>query len=115
MVNYKIEFIDDRMSLDAIMDRINSADASAPDIETVNRWGREAERVSLIQLGFRESETPCVVIIDAMYGFDLEALRQPLELSSKMKVIHNASFDAVKLMRHFRIVTSPIHDTMRAA
>ncbi|MGH9766481.1 MAG: hypothetical protein ACREAB_03525, partial [Blastocatellia bacterium] len=28
---------------------------------------------------------------------------------------HNASFDAVKLSRHFHILTSPIHDTMLAA
>jgi hypothetical protein len=36
-------------------------------------------------------------------------------MSSKIKAIHNASYDAVKLVRHFRISTSPIHDTMLAA
>src|SRR5262249_13908618 len=53
--------------------------------------------------------------IDALSGIDLEPLRRPLELSLQIKVIHNASFDAVKMSRHFRIMTSPIHDTMLAA
>src|SRR5215470_18121011 len=104
MLNHEIEFISDRESLDWIIGRINRADALSLDIETVNWWDRETERVSLIQLGFRESEQLRVVIIDALSGFDLEALRQALELSSMMKAIHNASFDAVKLMRHYRIV-----------
>src|SRR5262245_183550 len=115
MFNHEIEFINDRPSLDRIIGRINGADALALDIETVNWWDRKAERISLIQLGFREGEQLRVVIIDALSGFGLDPLRQALELSSKMKAIHNASFDAVKLVRHYRIVTSPIHDTMLAA
>src|SRR5262245_63609130 len=50
-----------------------------------------------------------------MADFDPEPLRRPLELSAQVKAIHNAGFDAVKLSRHFRIATSPIHDTMLAA
>lgn len=33
----------------------------------------------------------------------------------QVKAIHNAAFDAVKLLRHYGIATSPIHDTMIAA
>ncbi len=115
MLNYTVEFIDDAVLLNAMLDRVSSAPAFALDIETINWWDREAERVSLIQLAFREDNEMRVAIIDALAGFDLEPLRRPLELSLKMKAIHNASYDAVRLARHFRIATSPIHDTMLAA
>lgn len=115
MLNHIVEFINTQSSLDAILARLNAAEALALDIETINWWDREAERVSLIQFAFREEDGPHVVIVDVLAGLDLEALRQPLELGIKTKAIHNASFDAVKLARHFRIVTSPVHDTMLAA
>lgn len=114
-LNHTVEFINGESALSAALERVNAAPAIALDIETINWWDRESERVSLIQLAFRENGELRVVVIDAMAGFDLEPLRQPLELSLKIKVIHNASFDAVKLLRHFRIATSPIHDTMLAA
>lgn len=115
MFNHTVEFVNDKSALSAAIERVNAAQAFALDIETINWWDRELERVSIIQLGFRENGEIRVVIIDALAGFDPEPLRQPLELSLQMKVIHNASFDAVKLSRHFRISTSPIHDTMLAA
>jgi len=115
MFNHTVEFINDGSALSAAVERVNAAQAIALDIETVNWWDRESERVSLIQLAFREDGEMRVVVIDAMTGFDLEPLRHPLELSLKTKAIHNASFDAVKMARHFRISTSPIHDTMLAA
>ena len=115
MLNHTVEFVNDNPSLSAAIARVNAAPAIALDIETINWWNRESERVSLIQLAFRENDEIRVVIIDATAGFDPESLRQPLELSLQIKAIHNASFDAVKLSRHFRILTSPIHDTMLAA
>ncbi|MGH9847426.1 MAG: hypothetical protein ACREEM_52705 [Blastocatellia bacterium] len=115
MLHHTVEFINDNPSLLAVLARLNAAAALALDIETVNWWDRDAERVSLIQLAFRENSTPHVIVIDALAGLDLEPLRQSLELSARTKAIHNASFDAVKLARHFRIATSPIHDTMLAA
>lgn len=119
MFNHTVEFINNQSALSAAVERVNDAPAIALDIETVNWWDREAERVSLIQLAFREDGREDgemrVAVIDAMTGFDPEPLRHPLELSLKTKAIHNASFDAVKLLRHFRISTSPIHDTMLAA
>jgi len=115
MFNHTVEFVNDKPALAVALERINAASAIALDIETINWWDRESERVSLIQLAFRENGEMLVVVIDAMSGFDLESLRQPLELSLKIKAIHNASFDAVKMSRHFRILTSPIHDTMLAA
>ncbi len=115
MLNHRFEFIDDRGALDAMVERINAASTLALDIETIYWWDRELERVSLVQLAFREGEETRVAVIDALAGLDLESLRRPLELSPTIKAIHNAGYDAVKLARHFRISTSPIHDTMLAA
>src|SRR5262245_28652254 len=115
MFNHTVEFIDDQSTLLAAVDRINDVSRIALDIETVNWWDRELERVSIIQLAFRENGEIRVIVIDAMAGLELETLRRPLELSLTTKAIHNASFDAVKLARHFQFSTSPIYDTMLAA
>ncbi|MGH9752186.1 MAG: hypothetical protein ACREA2_05325 [Blastocatellia bacterium] len=137
MFNHTVEFISDKLALTAAIERLASAPVIALDIETIYWWDREYERVSLIQLAFRETYSTgsgsnpvsystgsgsdligdeiCVIIIDALADFDPEPLRRPLELSAQIKAIHNAGFDAVKMSRHFRIATSPIHDTMLAA
>lgn len=115
MFNHTVEFVCDRLALTTALERLASAPVIALDIETIYWWDREYERVSLIQLAFRENDEIGVVIIDAMANFDPEPLRRPLELSAQIKAIHNAGFDAVKMSRHFRIATSPIHDTMLAA
>jgi hypothetical protein len=115
VLDHTIEIVNNQSALAAIVERLNTASAIALDIETSNWWDRESERVSLVQLAFRENGSTRVAVIDALAGFDPELLRQPLELSLKTKAIHNASFDAVKLARHFSISTSPIHDTMLAA
>jgi len=115
MLNHTVEFVSDKLALAAALERINAAPVIALDIETINWWDRDLERVSIIQLAFRENDAMRVVIIDAMVDFDPEPLRRPLEMSLQVKAIHNAGFDAVKLSRHFRIATSPIHDTMLAA
>lgn len=119
MVNQTVEYVGDQNKLAAMIERINSASVLALDIETINWWDRDAERVALVQLGFREWNDPTspirVAIIDALAGLDLSALRHPLELGMATKAIHNASYDAVRLARHYGINTSPIFDTMLAA
>lgn len=119
MVDHNVEFIGNQNSLAAMVERLNAARVLALDIETINWWDRAAERVALVQLAFREEGREAgrvqVAVIDALAGFDLSALRTPLELSSQMKAIHNASYDAVRLARHFQIFTSPVYDTMLAA
>jgi hypothetical protein len=116
---HTVEYIGDQHSLAAMIGRIQTAPVLALDIETINWWNRDAERVALVQLAFREEgreESPVqAVVIDALAGLDLNVLRTPLELSLQTKAIHNASFDAIKLARHFNIHVSPIHDTMLAA
>lgn len=119
MVSQTVEYIGKQQTLAEVIERIKNASAIALDIETINWWDRDAERVALVQLAFREhddTQLPIrVAVIDPLVGVDLNALRLLLELSMKPKVIHNASFDAVKLVKHFSINTSPIYDTMLAA
>jgi hypothetical protein len=115
MFNHTVEFVSDKLGLTAALQRLDAAPVIALDIETIYWWDRESERVSLIQMAFRENDGISVVVVDAMADFDPELLRRPLELSAQIKAIHNAGFDAVKLSHHFRIATSPIHDTMLAA
>ena len=115
MFNHTVEFVSDKLALTESLKRLDAAPVIALDIETIYWWDRESERVSLIQLAFRENDGIRVVVIDALVDFDPESLRRPLELSAQIKAIHNAGFDAVKLSHHFRIATSPIHDTMLAA
>lgn len=115
MLDFSVRMVGSRNALDALVARLDAAPALALDIETVDWWDRHAERVALIQLAFREGNHLRVGVIDALAGFDLEPLRLPLELSTTVKAIHNASFDATRLSRHLHIQTSPIHDTMLAA
>jgi 3'-5' exonuclease len=115
MPDFTIRLISGEDALAALVQRLEVSPALALDIETVNWWNREAERVALIQLAFREGPRLRVAIIDALADFDLAPLRAPLELSGVTKAVHNAAYDAARLSRHFRIHTSPIHDTMLAA
>ena len=115
MLDFRIKLVSNSQDLTSLVTRLDSAPALALDIETVNWWDRHVEQVSLIQLAFREGGQLRVAVIDALAGFDLDHLRPRLELSAVTKAIHNAAYDAVRLSRHFRIHTSPIHDTMLAA
>lgn len=115
MLDFSIKFISSTQDLTSLVARLDSAPALALDIETVNWWDRQIEQVSLIQLAFREGRQLRVGVIDVLAGLNLDHLRQCLELSTVTKAIHNAAYDAVRLSRHFRIHTSPIHDTMLAA
>ncbi len=115
MLDFNIKLISSAQDLTRLAARMDSAPALALDIETVNWWDRQVEQVSLIQLAFREGRQLRVAVIDALAGPDLDHLRPCLELSAVTKAIHNAAYDAVRLSRHFRIRTSPIHDTMLAA
>jgi hypothetical protein len=112
---HTVEYIGEQGSLAAMIGRIEAAPALALDIETINWWDRQAERVALVQLAFREEDRIHALVIDALTGLDLTVLRTSLELSLQTKAIHNAAYDAVRLARHFNIFTSPVFDTMLAA
>jgi hypothetical protein len=115
MLEHSVEFIHTQPQLAELADRAAQVRALALDIETINWWDRAAEKVALVQLAFREGDHPHVAIIDTLATLELEPLRRPLELSLSTKAIHNASFDAARLLHHYHITISPIHDTMLAA
>jgi hypothetical protein len=115
MLDFSIKLISRPQELTSLVARLESVPAVALDIETVNWWDRQVERVALIQLAFREGTHLCVAVIDALATLSLDQLRPCLESSSVTKAIHNAAYDAVRLLRHYRIHTAPIHDTMLAA
>ena len=115
MISHRIEYISDQESFRVLLPRLNEATALAVDIETINWWRREEERISIVQIGFREAEGITVAVLDALADWNPEGLRRPFELSLQVKAIHNAAYDAVRLARHFGIRTSPVHDTMLAA
>jgi hypothetical protein len=106
--------VDSQIALESALQGITPA-AIAVDIETINWWDRAKEKVALVQLAYRDDGEIRVLIIDAMSPIDLTPLRALLESPSVLKVIHNASYDAIKLARHHDIHTTPIHDTMLAA
>jgi hypothetical protein len=114
-LDYRITFINDQSRLSTLCDGLKSVSAFALDIETINWWEPQAERVALIQIAYRVGQELRVAVIDALARLDPTTLRAPLELGTTTKVIHNAAFDAARLARHYQIGTAPIHDTMLAA
>ncbi|HEX8561027.1 MAG TPA: hypothetical protein VF668_23245 [Pyrinomonadaceae bacterium] len=113
--DYSIVYVNDRRRLGALCERLGAVPAFALDIETACWWDRRAERVSLIQLAYRDEGRLRVAVVDALAELDPAALRRPLESEESTKAIHNAAYDAVRLERHFKIRPAPIHDTMIAA
>ncbi|MCP9496069.1 MAG: hypothetical protein MSG64_16600 [Pyrinomonadaceae bacterium MAG19_C2-C3] len=126
-LNYRLAFINHQTRLDDLSRHLTSliaADTTAArtgaaalvlDIETVNWWNQQHERIALIQLAYRERQEMRVAVIDSLSPLDLTALRPALESTRLTKVIHNAAFDATRLARHLGITTAPIYDTMLAA
>ncbi len=113
--NYRIAFINNQDRLAALCESLAPVSALALDIETVNWWNQQHERVALLQLAYRERRELRVAVIDTLARLDLSVLRPALESNLATKAIHNAAFDATRLARHFEIVTTPIFDTMLAA
>lgn len=113
--DYSIAYINDPRRLAALCERLCAVSAVALDIETACWWDRRAERISLVQLAYRDEGRLRVAVVDALAELDTAALRRPLESASPTKAVHNAAYDAVRLERHFKIRPAPIHDTMLAA
>jgi hypothetical protein len=113
--DYSVTYINDRRRLEDLCEGLVAVPAIALDIETACWWDRRAERVSLIQLAYREGGRLRVAVVDALAELDPALLRRPLESGDVTKAVHNAAFDAPRLERHFKIRPAPIHDTMLAA
>lgn len=114
-LNHRISFINDQPRLKTLSDSLESVSALALDIETINWWNPRAERVALIQLAYRAGGELRVAVVDALATLAPMTLRRPLESDTATKVIHNATFDATRFGRHFKISIAPIYDTMLAA
>src|ERR1044071_5846222 len=108
--DYRITFINEQGRLEELCEGLGSVAAVALDIETLDWWNPQAERVSLIQLAYRAGGRVRVAVVDALARLDPSILRRPLESDASTKVIHNAAFDATRLERHYGIRTAPIHD-----
>lgn len=114
-MDYGISYINDGRRLGALCKALASAPAVALDIETDSWWNPREERVSLVQLAYRDAGRVRVAVVDALAKLDPAELRGPLESEGVVKAVHNAAFDAPRLMRHHGIRVMPIHDTMLAA
>jgi ribonuclease D len=116
MPAYHLEFINRQSALERAAEDLFTKPAFSVDLETLEWWNRKREKIALIQFAYRISGEIKVIIIDTLSECDVAtALRPPLESKETVKVIHNAAFDAVKLLDHYRIKTAPIFDTMLAA
>ena len=113
--DFTLEFIKENQSLIRLIETLMTKPAFALDIETTEWWNRRLEQIALVQLAFRYGQQAKVVVIDALADLDFEILRTPFEDNFIIKIIHNAAFDAPRLLSHYDFNVSPIHDTMRAA
>src|SRR5215207_3428111 len=113
--NYQVSYVNDARRLAVLGEALARGPAFALDIETASWWDRRAERVSLIQLAYRDAGRVSVAVIDALSGLEVTGLRGALESAGVVKAVHNASFDAVRLDRHYGLRVAPVHDTCLAA
>jgi hypothetical protein len=113
--DYQVTYVNDARRLDALAAALPASTAVALDIETASWWDRRAERVSLIQLAYRDAGRIRVAVVDALAGLEVNALRAALESPGVVKAVHNAAFDVPRLDRHLGLRVSPVHDTMLAA
>lgn len=115
MTEYRLKLINNQKGMSGLAEALSECAVIALDIETVDWWDRNREKIALIQLAFKIKDSLKIAIIDTLANTDLEILRPALEAKEITKVIHNASFDANKLSAHYKIQTTPIFDTMIAA
>lgn len=88
----------------------------ALDLETAYWWKPHEEYIALLQLAYRlDTGEIEVLLLDIKALQSIDSLRSLLEDPNVTIAIHNASFDAIKLLRAFGIRTRAIYDTQRAA
>jgi 3'-5' exonuclease len=114
-LDYQVTYVNDPRRLAALAGALLASSALALDIETASWWDKRAERVSLIQLAYRDAGRIRVAVVDALAGFKVNELRSALESDGVVKAVHNASFDVPRLDRHLGLRVAPVHDTMLAA
>lgn len=118
--NSGFKFISTNAELAAAALELVKYDVLGVDTETAYwRMGKKYEKLALLQIAFFEKEQRTraksrVFIIDTMRPLKFELLSAALENASILKVMHNASFDAEKLLTHLDIKCRNIWCTMRA-
>ena len=110
-LDYQVTYVNDPRRLAALVEALPTSSPLALDIETASWWDPKAERVSLIQLAYRDAGRIRVAVVDALVGFEVNGLRSALESAGVVKAVHNASFDVPRLARHLGLRVSPVHDT----
>ena len=113
--DFNLELIKDNRTFRRLAETLMSQSAFALDIETTEWWNRQREKISLIQLAYRNGVQVKVAVIDAFAPLDFDLLKTVLEAETITKVVHNASFDVPRLAKHYAIIAAPVYDTMRAA
>src|SRR5215204_4908964 len=113
--DFTLELIKDNRTLARLADSLIDQPSFALDIETTEWWNRQREKVSLIQIAYRNQSKIKVAVIDAFADLNFDSLKNPLESDSVIKIVHNASFDVPRLAKHYSITAAPVFDTMRAA
>lgn len=113
--DFILELIKDDRNLAGLAETLISQSALSLDIETTEWWNRQREKISLIQVAYRQQAKIKVAVVDAFAGLNFDLLKIPLETGSIIKVVHNSSFDVPRLAKHYSINVSPVFDTMRAA
>ena len=114
-LDYQVTYVNDPHRLAALAEALPASSALALDIETASWWDPRAERVSLIQLAYRDAGRVRVAVVDALAGFEVGELRPALESAGVVKAVHNAAFDVPRLERHLGLRVSPVYDTCLAA
>ena len=114
-LDYQVTYVNDPRRLAALAEVLPTSSALALDIETASWWDPRAERVSLIQLAYRDAGRIRVAVVDALAGFKVSGLRAALESAGVVKAVHNAAFDVPRLDRHLGLRVAPVHDTCLAA
>src|SRR5215203_635154 len=113
--DYQVTYVNDARRLATLAGALASVRAIALDIETASWWDPKSERVSLMQLAYRDAGRVRVAVIDTLAGLEVVELSPALASGEVIKAVHNAAFDTTRLERHLGLSVSPIYDTMLAA
>lgn len=113
--DFTLELIKDNRTLLRLIETLATTLTLSLDIETTEWWNRQREKISLLQLAYRNGQQVKVAVIDAFAPVDFDLLKTVLEADPITKVVHNASFDVPRLVKHYAINADPVYDTMSAA
>lgn len=77
--DFTLELIKDNRMLGRLAETLAGKQAIGLDIETTEWWNRQREKISLVQLAYRNGSQLKVAVIDAFAALDFNLLRTTLE------------------------------------